>query len=100
MSFQSQQQTLTDHPEMVGFAVWAPDGTWLAAEARDGGDSQIVRVDATTGEITPLSSGPGSRWPYGISPDATSVSFAGLYQGTWGNLRSRCRDRRRGAGHL
>lgn len=74
---------LTFDPELVGFACWSPDGTWLAAERRRGDDDQLVILPATGGEPVQLTTGHGRHWPHSWSPDGDRIAIVALREGRW-----------------
>jgi dipeptidyl aminopeptidase/acylaminoacyl peptidase len=64
--------------------TWSPDGSWLAFAADMGADaniaprSELFRVPAGGGQVTPLASLAGDATAPRISPDGTLVAFQGM----------------------
>src|SRR5215472_5888640 len=67
----------------IGYGCWSPDGRWIAAEERVGGQSNLVVVPSDGGEIRTLISEPLESWPHDWSPDGDRIVYAGLRGGVW-----------------
>jgi Tol biopolymer transport system component len=57
---------------------WAPDGSWIIAAGEKDQSVQLYRIDASTSEVTPLTSSSDiyKRNPY-FAPDGSLVAFTG-----------------------
>lgn len=77
----SGRRQITFESELGGFPCWARDGSWLAFEARRGGDDQVAMVAAEGGPSELITDQPGKSWPFDVVGDR--IAFAGLRDGYW-----------------
>jgi TolB protein len=67
----------------IGFPCWSADGRWIAAEERIKGESSLVVVPASGGEVRTLTSDFTQAFAYDWAPDDDRIAFAGLRKGVW-----------------
>lgn len=66
--------------------IWSADGKSLVIVAGERGDANLVRVDAVTGAVTPVSSGHQTVQSYSTSADGRTVAAVVSTQTTVGDL--------------
>jgi Tol biopolymer transport system component len=76
-------RVLTPPARNIGFPCWSPDGRWIAAQERLKGDSTLVVVRSTGGEIRTIAKEFTQYYAYDWSPDGDRIVFAGLNHGVW-----------------
>jgi dipeptidyl aminopeptidase/acylaminoacyl peptidase len=74
---------LTPPERSIGYGCWSPDGKWIAAEERVGGQSNLVVLPSDGGEIRTVISAPLESWPHDWAPDSDRIAYAGLRGGVW-----------------
>ncbi len=55
---------------------WSPDARWIYATVSDGGQVQLVRVDAVTGEVWPVTGGDRVVYAFSLTPDCRRAALA------------------------
>jgi Tol biopolymer transport system component/DNA-binding winged helix-turn-helix (wHTH) protein len=70
------RRQVTFDREAMSYPIWSPDGRWLVVQIKRGEDSQLGVVSAEGGPVEPLTSGPGVRWAYTLSPDGDRIAFS------------------------
>lgn len=66
---------VTNHIEMDDYAVWSPDGKWIAFASNRYGNNDIFAVPAEGGEVQRLTWFSGSETPSDWSPDGKRIIF-------------------------
>jgi Tol biopolymer transport system component len=66
----------------IGYGCWSPDEQWIAGEERINGQTNIVLILRTGGEIRTLVSDPVDSWPNEWAA-GDRIAFAGLRDGVW-----------------
>jgi hypothetical protein len=76
-------RTLTPAGRDIGYPFWSPDGRWIGAEEMKYGDSTLVVIPSSGGEIRSLATAFRQNFPFDWSPDGDRIVFAGLDRGIW-----------------
>lgn len=70
-------EVATDLPAPAGGRLtWSPDGRFIYAIVSDAGQVHLVRVDAATGDVTPLTGGDKVVYSYSLSADCRRAAIA------------------------
>ncbi|MFN8220301.1 MAG: S41 family peptidase [Fimbriimonadales bacterium] len=67
---------VTDNVEMDDYAVWSPDGQWIAFASNRNGNNDIYVVPAEGGESRRLTWFSGNDTPKGFTPDGKQIIFS------------------------
>ncbi len=78
-----QPVRLTAPGDSAGYPVWSPDGTRLAIELEESGDTHIYVIDRDGNRRRKVTSGSGQNWPHSWAPDNDRITFAGERGGIW-----------------
>jgi len=71
------RRQLTDVNDFVGFPVWSPDGSQIAADAKRTDDDQAFIVSPRDGGLMQVTFDPGQHWPGSWTPDGKGPHHGG-----------------------
>ncbi|GAB5520072.1 MAG: winged helix-turn-helix domain-containing protein [Rhodothermales bacterium] len=77
------RQLTTFNGPNLGIPHWAPDGDALLIDVRAEGQADLVRIELTTGQITPVTQHPANDINAHVAPDGSGVYFASDRDGSW-----------------
>jgi Tol biopolymer transport system component len=78
-----QPLPLSAPEDSAGYPVWSPDGTRLALELEESGDTHVYVIDRDGKAKRKVTAGSGQNWPHSWAPDNDRIALAGERGGVW-----------------